>query len=150
MYAKEIKGEWHGVKIPSWIRLFDCRTEEDAKTPKAPWGEYLYGSERAAADLGLRGVLESGERFHYDTVPTSCQTYIDSRTCKPEELVRQFSDAVKRAGELRKEYLQTKKNQKEKPDGGSCLYLPVAIAISNFGWSIISDRRTEVVRGFKS
>lgn len=136
------------VDIPPWLRVFDCRAAEGMEfANKSPWGTILMGSERAEVDLGLRG-----QNFWHSSRPSSCSTYTDSRTCPESELTRQLTDAVSDATRLYNEYqdalAKTKAPDYQKPDGGSCLYLPVAIAISNYGWAIISDNRACVVRGF--
>lgn len=143
MYAIEItEREWCGVKIPKWLRVFDCRGDE---LTKAPWGQTLWSSEKAEIDLGLRS-----EKDRFGTSPLSCSTHIDSRTAPEAELTRQMADMVKEATRLRKQYLEAKKNPGEdKGHGGSGYYLPVAVAISNFGWNVICDERISVTKFFQ-
>jgi hypothetical protein len=94
MYAIEItKREWHGVKIPKWLRAFDCRGDE---LPKSPWGTTLYSCEKAEVDLGLRTAKEG-----FATSPLSCSTHIDARECDESELTRQIADMVREARKLR-------------------------------------------------
>jgi hypothetical protein len=142
MNAIEItEREWYGVKIPSWLRVFDCRGED---LVIAPWGSVLWSSKRAEVDLGLRT-----EKDRFGTTPLSCSTHIDSRTASESELTRQVADMVKEATKLRDQYLEAKKNPgKDKWFGGSGYYLPVAIAMSNFGWNVICDKRTSVTKFF--
>lgn len=140
-YSTEHTQEWCGVLIPDWIRVFDCRCEDRNAGIKTPWGSYLWGSERAAVDLGLRG-----EGFYHDTTPLSCSTYIDARTAGDKEVARQLQRALEDAEKFRAEYLAA--IPATPGDGGSCLYLPVAITISNYGWSIVADNRNYVVRAF--
>lgn len=143
-YAKEITEKtWFGVEIPEWLRAFDCRANDDEIAPKSPWGTCLWSSERAAVDLGLRTKEEC-----FDTRPLSCSTYTDARTASENELRRQVADMVKEATRLRDEYEHAKQHRAGKDEGGSCLYQPVAICLSNFGWSVLSDTRTQVVRRF--
>jgi hypothetical protein len=143
MYSIEItEREWHGVEIPEWLRVFDCRGDE---IPKASWGPALFSSEKAEVDLGLRS-----EKDRFGTTPLSCQTYQDSRTAVESELARQVTDMVKEATRLRDQYLEAKQNPGEdKGLGGSGYYLPVAIAMSNFGWDVICDTRVSVTKFFQ-
>ena len=57
---------------------------------------------------------------------------------------------VKEATRLRDQYLEAKQNPGEdKGLGGSGYYLPVAIAMSNFGWDVICDTRVSVTKFFQ-
>jgi hypothetical protein len=143
MYSIEIAERiWYGVKIPKWLRAFDCRGDE---LPKAPWGRTLWSYEKAAMDLGLLSEKDS-----FTTNPLSCSTYTDSRTAAETELVRQISDMVREAKKFRNQFLDAKKKPgDDKGHGGSAYYLPVAIAMSNFGWNIICDRRISVTKFFQ-
>lgn len=134
MYAIEVKGEWFGVVLPPWLRAFDCRGEALA-------GPYM-ASEKAEADLGLRTVND-----RHGVTPMSCQTYIDARTATEEELRRQVTDMIKEATRIKKEYDAAP--TEDAGLGGSCLYLPIAICMSNYGWSVLCDRRTQRTRHFK-
>lgn len=139
MQAIEVKGSWFGVEIPSWLRAFDCRGEALATPYK--------GSEKAEVDLGLRS-LKGESYWAHGTTPLSCQTYIDARTADEVELRRQVTDMVKEATKFKKEY-DAVGNVADKGLGGSCFYLPIAICMSNFGWSILCDRRSQRVRHFQ-
>ena len=143
MYAIEImEREWHGVKIPEWLRVFDCRGEE---LPKVPWGQTLFASEKASVDLGLLSETDS-----FSACPLSCSTYTDSRIAAEAELTRQVTDMVNRAEMFKEQYLEAKETPgNDKGFGGSAYYLPVAVALSNFGWSVISDRRLSVTKFFQ-
>jgi len=119
-YAKEHVGEWYGVPIPGWLRVFDCRASDEEITPTAPWGAALWSSERAEVDLGLRrGYADSDA-----TNPVSCHTYIDARTASKEEIRAQLRRMIEAATSAR-------------PQG------VVAVALGNFGWTVIADRRKE-------
>jgi len=147
-YATEVVGMWYGVEIPGWLRAFDCRAALGEEcNAVGPDGTTLYGSERAAWDCGLRVIDGSCRSERFDTSPTSCQTYIDARTAPVEELRKQVSDMVREATKLRDEYLRMA--SKPATDGGGCYYMPVLIEMSNFGWSVVSDRRTCVVRSYQ-
>lgn len=145
-YSVEYIGEWAGVEIPEWLRAFDCRASEEFEGRKAPWGESLWGSERAAVDCGLKRGYGSNDA----TYPVSCSTYVDARKCNESEIAKQLRDGIKEATKLRAEYEAAKKAAPDPKGGGSCLYPPVAFALSNFGWSIISDQSKCIVRAFKS
>jgi hypothetical protein len=125
--------ELYGVKIPPWLRAFDCRAY-------AYFGCGLYGSERAEADLGLRS-----EKENHSTTPESCNPHIDNREAMPEELKRQVTDMVASATKMRDKFLKMAKRGSNLK-GGTAIYLPVAVALSNFGWSIIADKRIYVIQ----
>lgn len=140
-YAIEIMDkEWYGVKIPSWLRVFDCRGTD---TPTSPEGYTMFGSEKACYDLGLRN-----ESYYYDSTPWHCSTYTDSRTASEDELKNQVTDMVTAAKSSMKEYRDALKKPAEEGQGGSCYYLVVGVAISNYGWAVIADTRQKAVRGF--
>lgn len=137
-YAKEIKKDWYGVKVPGWLRAFDCRGDD---FPKAPWGETLYADERALVDLGLkRGRFGTNRAI---TV-TSCLTRLDSRVLSDKELREQVQDMIKAAKTAKQRYLRAARYRKKNgvPDEGMPYYLPIAITLSNFGWSVVSDQLT--------
>ncbi len=139
MYSKEIKGSWHGVILPEFIRAFDCR-HEDKEYNRTPEGRWLLSSDCAAADLGILGE---------DTRPVSCSTYIDARTAEESELRRQVTSMVAEAWRMKAEYDKVKRHPgKDKGHGGSVLYLPLAIVLSNFGWCVLCDSRVSVVKRF--
>lgn len=142
-FAKEISGEWYGVAIPSWLRAFDCRSEDVFADPRSPWGTVLYSDEKAQVDLGLRT-----ETYRYATTPLSCSTYIDARRADDAELARQVRDMAQAATKLHKEWEKAASLLAARGEGGSCVYCPVAICMSNFGWSVLSDERTCRVRRF--
>lgn len=149
-FATEItSGEWYGVALPEWLRFFDCRTCDGDSIPRAPWGESIYAGDRAKLDLGLkRGYYEEDD----STTLVSCSTYIDSRRACMGELGRQVSDMIEAAEKFRRDYEKSQSKIAKAGDcyanGGSCFYLPVAAEISNFGWSIIADKRTCIVVSF--
>lgn len=134
-YANEIKGPWFGVEIPAYLRCFDCRGTELV-------GPYL-SSERAEADLGL---YVGDER--YGTTPVSCHTYLDARTASDELLAKQVQDMVRESERLNQEY-ESCVETKDTGKGGSCFYRPLALCMSNYGWSVLCDRRTVRIRHFK-
>lgn len=143
-YAIEIVGGMFlGLPIPTWLRVFDCRKPEGQEFVKAPWtytldGETftpsLLGSETAAVDLGLRG-----EGFHEDTTPISGSGYGDTRRSESEALAA-VKSMIESAHRLHKDW----EDACRKPmstNGGSVVYKPVAIALCNYGWSVICDKR---------
>ncbi len=130
--------------VEDWL-VFDCRTsDEDAGCVKAPWGETLWGSERAAYSLGLR-TSWMGD----DTVPVGLSGCPDLRRW-PAQFDRVALDLVQQAKRLMKDYEGAKRNPAPDGAGGSVYYRPVAIAVCNFGGSVIADRRDFAVRRFSS
>lgn len=143
-FSKEIVKVWYGVEIPEWLRAFDCRQDESNDLPKSSWGITLYSSEKAEVDLGL-----FSERENHSTIPQSCRTYIDSRSAHNEELTRQVKDMIRTAETMKLEYDKAKASKKNSPHGGSTCYMPVAITMSNFGWSVIADKRISATKWFQ-
>lgn len=144
MYSIEIKGSWFGVAIPAWLRVFDVRGTDADLGHKSPWGSTLWSSERAEVDLGLRG-----EQVRNATAPVNCSTYTDARTAPQEELARQVADMIQAADKLRLEYQAATHHLALQGQGGSVLYLPVAVYLANYGWGVIADKRTQIVRSFQ-
>lgn len=143
-YAIEIKNSWLGIVLPPGIRAFDCRRDGGKEFHRTQWGTSICGSEAAAHDLSLRD-----ERFkEQDATLLSCQTYTDARTCNELELKRQITDMLQEVAYLEQTYERAKKNPAEPGNGGGCVYKPLAICMSNFGWSILADKRTCIVEAF--
>lgn len=145
-YSIEHIDNWFGVELPDWIRFFDCRTceslncrqEESQLYQKTPEGNTLWSSERAAYDLGIYPHVAS---------MLSCDPGYDLRKSE-KEVIRALKGAIEKVVEFKKEYKEAfEKGMSD--DGGSVIYDPMAICISNFGWSIIADRRSFMVRAFK-
>jgi hypothetical protein len=140
MYSTEITAkEWYGAQIPKWLRVFDCRGDE---TPKGPNGISIFASEKAAYDLGLRSATDTD---WHDGTPLSQSTNWDARTAPPEELKRQVTDMVKAAKQLMRLY---KKNLNSPPGPGVGYEKVVAVALSNFGWCVITDKRFRSIKPF--
>lgn len=131
-----------GVEIPAWIRVFDCRAPDVDIAPRAPWGPCLWGSERAAVDLGLRG-----QGFQHDTTPMSCSGTGDLRKASDAEIARHLTNAFQEADKLRALW-EKARTCKRGNQGGSCFYQPVAVTISNYGWGVMCDERTMAVQYF--
>ena len=137
-YSKEITDrEWYGVKIPRWLRVFDCRGDGTVKAWRTLWA-----SEAAEVDLGLRTETES-----HATTPVSGSGYADMREYEPDAKLA-VARMVQEAKKLRLAYTEALGKPPTEGDGGSCHYPPVAVALCNFGWSVIADRRVCVVRRF--
>jgi hypothetical protein len=139
-FAKEIKGSWFGVTIPDYLRAFDCRGDE---TPVTSWGHTLFGSDKAGVDLGLRKENES-----FSTTPISCSTYVDARTANDAELARQVKNMLGAVDALKLRYEDAVAHPAPKGQGGGAEYLPVAIEMSNFGWSVIADKRIYAIKSY--
>ena len=146
-YATEITtGEWYGVAIPAWLRAFDCRQDETTTNPD--WhGRMLWSSERAAVDCGLIEWDDAGT-VDYSTTPESTRTYVDARTAPDEELASQVRNLVDSAQRMRAHYAEASERRARPGEGGSVVYTPLAICISNFGYSVLCDRRTGITRRF--
>lgn len=142
MYSSEIASgiTWYDTVIPEWLRAFDCRSMVGYLGTVASYGFILYGSEKAMVDMGLKGM-----DFDYCTTPESCDPHIDNREATHDELARQVADMVATATRIKLKYEEVAKRGNN-PNGGTAIYLPVAIALSNFGWTIIADKRTYVIQ----
>lgn len=132
------------VQIIDGWPVFDCRTGKDefAGQVMAPWGETLYGCERAAYSIGLR--VGYGK---HDTTPLSISGCPDLRTW-PVQFERVAMDLVKHAARLLRDYEEALAAPAPEGEGGSVFYRPVAISVANFGGSLIADRRERAVRRF--
>jgi hypothetical protein len=125
------------------VPVFDCRWPEHVACPRAPWGETLMGAEMAAVQLGLR--YGWSERF--DTVTAGISHVPDTRA---DEATRRrlTRDLLEIYASATFDYLDALARPPQPGAGGSLFYRPVAIAICNFGGSVIADLRMKAVRIF--
>ena len=147
-YAIEIVGSFLGVSIPAWLRVFDCRKPIDEVSVLAPWTYtkkdgtvlpiHLFGSETCEVDLGLRG-----DGFSHGTTPTCCSGYGDTRTNEAEAHLA-VTNMIECAIQHHEKWLWANAQPKS-TDGGGCYYQPIAVALCNYGWSVIADGRHYVV-----
>lgn len=137
-FSLEIKGEWFGIAIPEWLRAFDCRSSDKESFPKTSWGRSLVATERAQVDLGLQT-----EHCNNAATLVGCHTYTDARRANEAELRRQITNMIEEAEKCRLAYIKAQNNPSN--DGGGCYYMPVGIALCNYGWTVIGDEKTCVV-----
>lgn len=144
-FCVEHTGDFHGVKIPGWIRFFDVRIpDEKMFTPETKYkGRNPLSSERAEIVCGL---YEPGE-FHESSWPISCQAYRDFRTCPEGVVIGAAEDMIREAVRIRKVYQDTPV-QESNGRGGSVNYLPVLVYLANYGWGVVADRRVYRVAYF--
>lgn len=131
-------------EIPDTVAVYDLR---GFAVEKAPWGESLFGGEILAYRLGIKkGIRYPEDRSRF---PAGIQTYHDLR--KNED---HFVDLVKAGTEtlvsLEAQYQKALLNPAKKGEGGSVHYKPVALAVMNFGVSILCDRNFKAVERFES
>ncbi len=139
-----------GVEFPDWLLVFDCRWSEDLDLPLDPSGQVLmYGSERAEYALGLR----SYERQEYNSASlVSSQGLADTR--QPgfghEDARNSLLSLIEHATEERAKYLALGEDWEDRDTGlgGRAFHLPVAVALANYGASLIADRRIYRVQFF--
>ena len=142
-FSTEIKGSFCGVNIPGWLRFFDCRWPDDKDFPKTPYGASLMGYEKAAFDIGL---LSQNERNA--VTPISCTTYVDHRTANHKLMQPIIINMIDSVIKLNDEFLLLKEKKLKAKNGGQAIYQPMFVALSNFGWTIVADRRNYVIRPF--
>jgi hypothetical protein len=137
-----LKNTFGGVRLPKTVRVYDTRQANNAPVVKRITNNGialgLWGSERAAFTEGIDS-----------TSPQSCTTYTDARTCQQSELARQMKSIRQSIAKMLVEYRRAKRNLAKSGDGGSCVYKPVFVAISNYGWSIHADRNNYLVASFR-
>jgi hypothetical protein len=151
-YAIEIVGSFLGATIPSWLRVFDCRKPIGQEfAVKAPWtytvdgktfNPTLLGSETAEVDLGLRS-----ENDRFATTPSSGSGYGDTRVSESE--ARAAVSAMLRAAHQRQAEWERVSALPASTNGGGVYYKPIAVALCNYGWSLICDERISRVVAFK-
>lgn len=124
------------------VQVFDCRWPRDRAHPRAPWGVTLFGAELAAVQLGLRAP-----GVHSDTVPTGISHVPDTRV-SPASFDKVERDILELFARCSADYVTALANPADPRDGGSVFYRPVAVAICNFGASVICDLRHRAVRRF--
>ena len=129
------------VRTFSGVRIFDCRLPDEEPTPRAPWGEGLYGAERACYALGLlRGWSERDMLY-----TLGIQTSADLRS-SPDEYRRLVRQAVRSFKEQLDAFAGALAEQVPEDEEHSYgLYQPVAIAVANFGVTIIADIRARAL-----
>lgn len=139
--APRLEGSLCGVRLPRRIPTFDCRIPE----PVFPYlpsvgGRTLWSGERAAYALGLW-------HDHHYAMPVSVQCYTDLR-----KLLR-AADVRDMRGLVARQLVQWRRNKRQydrqtaagwRPDGGGITYRPVCLEISNYGYSVLADKREAV------
>lgn len=135
-------GTFFGVRLPRSVPFFDCRWDGARPEPRNPdTGLVMWGTERAELALGDRRAGSStgfahpaGILTHYDaTEPRHAQHTAEDVRRLRAMLARQWS-----------EYRGARRNPARPGDGGGVVFLPVAIAMTNFGSTILADRRVSV------
>lgn len=141
-----LKDTFYGIRLPKTVRVYDCRFDDETTTVKREshfvtnhWLT-LYGSERA---VFAEGIINNSSNI------VSCQTYVDARKAKPDELRRQALDIRKTCARLLWEYRRAKKRLAKEGDGGSVVYLPTFVGLANFGWSVYAKQSNHVVAAFR-
>jgi hypothetical protein len=125
-----------GVRIPSWLRFFDCRIPEEHLLERTPDGRLLCLTDRDVEILGIKG---------YDSMPLSCSGCPDFRKASDEELSRRVNDAIKHAKDYRKRF---NAGHPDKREGDYSLeYQVVAITLCNYGYHLTADNRVKSYSG---
>lgn len=130
--------EFLGVKAPEWLAIFDCRSPEGV-FEKDPSGQVtVYGTERAEYALGLRSYADG---IYNSFCPTSIHGYVDTREERwRDDAARWIADLIARAEQMKAKYDSLPEKYTGK-HGGSGYYCPVAVALANYGATLICDRR---------
>jgi hypothetical protein len=114
--------------------------------PRAHYGESLWAGEVVTYALGLRTGYYEGPYAYI----MGLQWYFDARDPeRQEEFQECIKDLVQKFHQALTEWEDALRDLAPPGEGGSVLYRPVAIAVSNFGGSVIGDTRTERVRRFR-
>ena len=129
------------VRTFSGVRIFDCRLPDEEPTPRAPWGECLYGAERACYALGLlRGWGERDMLY-----PVGMQSSADLRL-SPDDFRRLTRLAVREFKKQQDAFASALASPAPDDDEGAhCCYQPVAVAVANFGVTVIADMRARAL-----
>lgn len=132
-----------GVDLPDDIPFYDVRRHPMEATPRAPWGEALFGSAIIAEHLGLLTGYDPGQRNW--CTPATIRWNHDSRdAASAEETVKH----VRRLLELYRQVLRQYEDARgcDPADGGSVHYRPAFVALDNFGGCVAADKRDYAVR----
>ena len=135
-------GTFFGVRLPRSVPFFDCRWDESRPGPRNPnTGLILWGTEAAEFALAdSRAGFTS--RF---THPAGILTHHDARL--PANAHRTAEDVRRLRGMLARqwrEYRDARRNQAHPGEGGGVVHKPVAVALTNFGSTILADAHTFV------
>ncbi len=132
-------GTFFGVRLPRSVPFFDCRWDADRPNPRNPHsGLIMWGTERAEFALG---EPRAGSSFRF-AHPAGILTHFDAT--EPRHAARTAEDVRRLRGMLAKEwaeYRRARSNLAGPEEGGGVVFKPVAVALTNFGSSILADRR---------
>lgn len=129
-------GRWSGARLPHSVPFFDCRWHDDRPEPRNPnTGLILWGTERAEFALGDNLAGFSGRYVR----PFGILTPYDTR--EPRNAARVAEDVGRLRGMLERQwraYRLARRHLAGRSEGGGVVFRPVAIALTNFGASVLA------------
>ncbi|HEX8213081.1 MAG TPA: hypothetical protein VF584_23095 [Longimicrobium sp.] len=132
-------GTFCGVRLPRSVPFFDCRWDSARPEPRNPdTGVIMWGTERAEFALGER-TAGSSTRFAH---PAGTLTHHDAT--EPRHAHQTAEDVRRLRGMLARELWEYRKARLNPPgpgEGGGVVFRPVAVALTNFGSTILADPR---------
>lgn len=132
-------GTFCGVRLPRSVLFFDCRWDSSRPEPRNPHTRLImWGTERAEFALGER-TAGSSTRFAH---PAGILTHHDAT--EPRHAHQTADDVRRLRGMLARElcdYRKARLNPAGPDEGGGVVFRPVAVALTNFGSTILADPR---------
>lgn len=134
-----VRGAFLGVRVPRTVPFFDCRESDEALFQPWAGGRLRLGVDPAAAALGdptSRAVVERrGIHFAFDAREPG----------RAEETRRIVARLRVLLAEAWRAYRRALRNPAGPDEGGGVEYPPVAVALYNFGASVLADLRHPAV-----
>lgn len=139
-------GTFFGVRLPRSVPFFDCRWDGTRPEPRNPdTGLVMWGTERAELALGDRSAGSSTRFAH----PAGIRTDYDAT--EPRHARHTAEDVRRLRGMLARHWLEyrgARRNPARPGEGGGVVFLPVALAMTNHGASILADSHVSVTYRF--
>jgi hypothetical protein len=136
---RPIHSRFLGVRLPRSVPFFDCRQSDEDLFRPDPDGRRRSGSERAALALGdpdyrvIVGVR--GLQINHDARDPA---RLDETRSVLQYLRRQLAETWRA-------YRRALRNPASPEEGGGVAYPPVAVALCNYGTSVLVDFRRPAV-----
>lgn len=132
-------GRFLGVRLPRSVPFFDCRQSDEDLFRPDPDGRRRSGSERAALALGdpdYRVIVSvRGLQINHDARNPA-------RLHETRSVLRHLRGQL---AETWRAYRRALRNPARADEGGGVAYPPVAVALCNYGTSVLVDFRRPAV-----